>query len=115
MSCSSYDECKKKQNKTLEYPVDVNSLYGQRLYDAQTANTRCYQKNPVTILEGFGRVGFGQLLKLVLVVLVIVLVVSLVSGFNWCKPTEVISVDLKTPSVFEMTPIPIQGMKGGFL
>lgn len=113
MSCSNYDDCRKRENKTLEYPMDVNSLYGQRIYDLQTENQRCYQRNPITILEGFGRSGFGQLLKLVLFVLLIVLVVSL---FSDCfKPKEVVEVGVESPSVIEVSPIEVQGMKGGFL
>lgn len=110
MSCNSYDGCRKNENKTLEYPTDVNSLYNQRLYDSQTENQRCYQKNPVTILEGFGRSGFGQLLKLVLFVLLVILVVSLVS--NYLKPSEPLNIEVASPSVIEVSPIPIQG--GGF-
>ncbi|ARF11447.1 hypothetical protein Klosneuvirus_1_304 [Klosneuvirus KNV1] len=113
MSCSSYDDCRKRENKTLEYPTDVNSLYANRYYDLQTENTRCYQRNPITILEGFGRSGFGQLLKLVLFVLLIILVVSLFS--DYLKPKEVIEVGIETPSVIEVSPIKVEGMKGGYL
>lgn len=112
MSCSSYDDCRKRENKTLEYPMDVNSLYSNRFYDLQNENTRCYQRNPVSIVEGFGRAGFGQLLKLVLFVLLIILVVSL---FSDCfKPKEVIDLGIESPSIIEVSPVKIEGMKGGY-
>ena len=113
MACSGYNGCRKRENKILEYPMDVNSLYADRIYDDQTNNTRCYQRNPITILEGFGRSGFGKLLKLALLVLVVVLVVTLVS--DCFKPHETVSVGVESPSPIEVSPIKIEGMKGGFL
>jgi hypothetical protein len=46
--------CISDKRQTLSHPVDTKSLYANRVYDNQTANRRCYNYNPVDIIEGFG-------------------------------------------------------------
>lgn len=50
----TYDNCIGELRGQLEYPLDKKSLYGKRIYDNQTANRLCYERNPVNIVEGFG-------------------------------------------------------------
>jgi hypothetical protein len=65
---NSFDQCVRDKQDQMAYPIDDESLYAQRLYDYQTANRRCYEKNPINI-EGFGssRDWFSIIILLVLV------------------------------------------------
>lgn len=121
MSCNLYDESRNKEYNQLAYPVDTNSLYGQHLYDSQTANMRAYKKNPISIFEGFGNSWVAQLIKIALFVLLVFLVISLVRDV-W-TPMKQVSLGLDTPSALELTQIdinglpkaPVNNMQGGFL
>lgn len=52
--CAEYNMCIYAQRAELRYPIDEKSLYANRIYDNQTANRRCYERNPINIIEGFG-------------------------------------------------------------
>jgi len=79
-NCQNFDSCRSKEKETLQYPVDEKSLYADKIYDNQTANKRCYQKNPTNILEGFGfgcELSMDKIIKLTIVVLLVIAFVFL--------------------------------------
>lgn len=80
MSCKEYDSCVSEENNMLQFPEDNGSLYSQGIYDDQIARRKCYQRKPVSIIEGFGN---NVLLKVVAVVLLVLLVVVL-----YCRTQE---------------------------
>lgn len=79
MACADYDKCRNFEMNRLQFPTDNNSLYDQKIYDNQTANSRCYSKHPSDIIkEGFSTLfTWENFIKLVIVVLLIILIVSL--------------------------------------
>lgn len=74
MSCKEYEDCVSEERNMLQFPEDNGSLYSQGIYDDQIARRKCYQKRPISIVEGFGN---NVLLKVVAVVLLVLLVVVL--------------------------------------
>ena len=90
-NCESYDECINENRETLRHPMDTKSLYKNRVYDNQTANRRCYEANPIDIVEGFGRSDFSlnMLLKWGIIIAIVYLVVMMVTksegGFSLPK------------------------------
>lgn len=100
MSCDAYGNCVDQKREQLKYPLDINSLYANRIYDNQTANSRCYVNNPVNIIEGFGTT-LGGLIKLIVVILIILLLISLFTDYG--KPKEIVQVGIGSPSIVELT------------
>lgn len=101
MSCNSYDECGYRERDTLKYPIDSRSLYANRIYDNQTLNRRCYQKNPIEIIEGFGlSFTWDQLIKFIIVVLLIILFFILAKDF--IMPKQVLKLDVPTTSEIDI-------------
>lgn len=81
MNCNNYDKCIENERSTLKYPLDTQSLYGGRAYDNQTANRRCYERNPIEILEGFGcpsRNTIKTILKWTIILLIIYVIYSII-------------------------------------
>ena len=104
MSCDAYGNCVNQKKNQLRYPLDINSLYANRIYDNQTANRRCYVQDPINIVEGFGTWSVWDIIKLVVVVLLILLLVSFAT--DYFRPTEVVQVGgLATPSMIELSQI----------
>jgi len=67
----------------LQFPLDVKSLYADRIYDNETARRRCYEKSPnLPFIEGFDGLGlnmsFRHLFMWLCVLLLVVLVVMLI-------------------------------------
>ncbi len=61
--------------------MDTTSLYRDRIYDNQTVNRRCYESNPVDIVEGFdggSGLSLNKLLRWGIILLVVYLVVMMV-------------------------------------
>ena len=54
MSCNKHNNCTDKKKCGLKYPTDDKSLYSSKIYDNQTVNRRCYEDDPIDIVEGFG-------------------------------------------------------------
>jgi len=97
MSCNSYDSCSKRERENLGYPVDSESLYMNKIYDNQTANRRCYEKNPIDIVEGFGfPLSWEKILKFSIVVLLVILFVVLAKDFF--MPKETVSINVPVAS-----------------
>ena len=99
MSCNNYDTCKQEKKYTLRHGSDDMSLYGKKIYDNQTANRRCYETNPINIVEGFG-FSFNTLFKWVVIILVIYLVFQLFNG------KEEVSLEMETPHSESTIPLP---------
>lgn len=54
MNCNKFDRIVKREKEYMKYPMDLNSLYANRIYDNQTAYNRAYALQPIDIVEGFG-------------------------------------------------------------
>jgi hypothetical protein len=89
-SCAGYDDCIAKTMDTLRYPMDKRSLYRYRIYDKQTANRRCYESNPINILEGFGstELTLTNILKWLIVIVIIYLIYVLVTDKHAIKEVK---------------------------
>ncbi len=103
MNCNNYDTCKQEKKSTLRRAADDMSLYGRRIYDNQTANRRCYETNPINIVEGFG-LSFNTLFKWVVIILVIYLVGTIIVQLFDTK--EEVSIKLETPASESTLPLP---------
>lgn len=101
MSCQNYETCNKDEMDKLAFPMDSESIYADRYYDDQTARDRCYRKNPVEIVEGFGwgYLTWTNLIKLIVVCLLVYLAYSVSQDF--LNPKEVVSVGVAPPSEFQ--------------
>ncbi|AYV82135.1 MAG: hypothetical protein Homavirus10_4 [Homavirus sp.] len=85
MSCNNYENCSKDERSTLQYPMDNRSLYANRVYDNQTSNRRCYESNPINIIEGFGFSSndmIKNILKLAIIILVLYVIYAIIMDFN---------------------------------
>lgn len=93
-NCNSYDECIEQEKEILRFPMDKRSLYRKRIYDNQTANRRCYESNPINILEGFGNTDLTltNVLKLIICLVIIYLIYMLVTDK---KTVETVKTALK--------------------
>jgi hypothetical protein len=102
MACNGYDNCVNQERENLKYPIDKESLYGNRLYDDHTASTRCYRKNPIEIMEGFGhKLTWNSVLKFIVIVLLVVLFVVFVKDF--LMPKQKVNIGLAEPSEFRFS------------
>lgn len=111
MSCTNFDNCRKQESDKMGYPIDSNSLYGQKIYDNQTAASRCYAvqtpvQNRTNIVEGFGLNFFTweKIIKIAIILLLIVLFVSLVCDYTQ-RGEGVQAGGLANDSYFELTAI----------
>ena len=104
MSCNSYESCNNKERETLKYPIDSESLYMQRIYDNQTANNRCYIKNPIEITEGFGSsLTWEMVLKILVIILLIALFVILAKDSIF--PKEQVNLNIPKPTEFALSSV----------
>lgn len=104
--CKNYDECLNKEMENMKYPIDDPSLYMDRIYDYQTANRRCYEKNPVNI-EGFGLSGpftWDKIFKIIIVVLIVIVFISIISDIF--VPKQQYKLDIASPTEMQLTAIP---------
>lgn len=85
MSCKEYEDCVSEEKNMLQFPEDNGSLYSQGIYDDQVARRKCYQKRPISIIEGFGN---NVILKVVAVVLLVLLVVVLFCQYQNKSPVS---------------------------
>lgn len=81
MACNNYENCYKKELDNMAFPMDKESLYAERIYDSQTARNRCYDQNPIKIVEGFNG-SWNIIIKLLIVLLLLYLVYELSKGYN---------------------------------
>ncbi len=96
MSCTRHDGCVGHSKKVLSYPIDPQSLYGDRTYDKQTANRRCYEKRPINIIEGFGRRRINRIIKWVIIIIILYILFTMIMQFM--QPTEVFAMDISPTS-----------------
>ena len=85
MSCNNYDNCSKTERNTLSHPMDQEALYANRIYDNQTGNRRCYESNPIDIVEGFGFKAndlVKNILKLVIIALIAYVIYALITDMQ---------------------------------
>lgn len=69
---NSFNNCRHEEKKRLAHPADPQSLYANKIIDNQTANRRCYEKNPnVNIVEGFGFSSIWTILVWIVVIVVV--------------------------------------------
>ena len=99
MSCKTFENCYNDELNTMKYPVDTESLYANRYYDEQTGKARCYAKNPINIVEGFGmKLTLTNIIKFAVVILLIFLAYSLSKDFIF--PKQVVSIDVGSATAF---------------
>ncbi len=94
--CASYNQCIFKLRADLRYPTDTASLYGKRIYDNQTANRRCYEENPIDIVEGFGcpsRKYLSALIKIAIVAVAVYIIYVVITNAT----KETIKLDIDSP------------------
>lgn len=104
MACNNYQNCVNRERQNMRYPIDSKSLYSGRFYDDHAAKTRCYARNPINILEGFGGpMTWEKMLKWLLVVLLVVLLAMFAKDF--LMPKEEIPIDMPEASAIQMTPM----------
>ena len=101
-SCKSYGSCRKEERTQLKYPIDQQSLYASRIYDNQTGNRRCYEKNPIEIIEGFGcGLFFEKLLKYTVVILLILALFFLAKDV--IMPKQQVSISAQLGGMLDVT------------
>jgi hypothetical protein len=78
VACQNYGNCINNEKKNLKYPIENTSLYSNRIVDNQLANRRCYEKNPIEIVEGFNTTNGGivGLLKWIIILVIVYYIVS---------------------------------------
>jgi len=110
-NCETYDSCIAQNRDQLRHPMDTRSLYRNRIYDNQTANKRCYEGNPINIVEGFGAGGLSlnKLLRWGIVILLVYLVVMM---FVDARGTTTTGFGQPTFGAMTQTS-PMEGMVGG--
>jgi len=80
-NCDSYNSCKVQEKENMRYPNDQRSLYVNRIVDNQTANRRCYERNPINIVEGFGNFDTDNLMQMLQWVVFIILIIVALNYF----------------------------------
>ena len=91
-SCTDHNSCLGQYGQTLAYPTDPESLYGDRIYDKQTSNRRCYEKSPINIVEGFGRRGINRIIRWVIIIIILYILLTMLIQFM--QPKETFTMDL---------------------
>ena len=83
---------------------DSESLYDNRIYDRQENSIRCYENNPVKIVEGFDT-SFTRrnIIKWILILLVVLLAAYIVYCYC-CSGKKMISVDYPTANYGNSSP-----------
>ena len=112
MSCAGFNNCQSEEVNKMGFPVDNNSLYAQKIYDAQTAASRCYAQAPRTtsIIEGFGMsMSMENIIKIGIVILLIVLFISLICDYSGNAKEVSVQTGGGVDSYFELTPITMLG------
>jgi len=105
MNCSDYDKCITNERQNLRHHKDQKSLYAKRVYDNQTANRRCYEKNPINI-EGFGNINLQMIIKWALILLVIYVIIML--AIDLLMPSTEIKLGVSTPATVKTEVAPVQ-------
>lgn len=110
MSCSNYNNCRNKEVNNMAFPADKDSLYAQKIYDDQTAASRCYSKQPrsVNIIEGFGEnLTLASIIKYGIIILVLILVLSLIYDHFIANKIEISVMDggKLSDAYYNLTPI----------
>jgi hypothetical protein len=101
MACANMNDCRTNMLKQLEHPVDEESLYSEKIYDEETANRRCYERNQLAnILEGFGltvpEITVENILRWAILLLVVYLLVTL--AMRIFNPPKIVELNVNTPS-----------------
>ena len=109
--CNNYNNCLCNKTGIMKYPTDEQSLYANKIYDNQIANSRCIKHNPAGFIEGFGcTVNWNTVLQFLIIVGVVFLVISFfnkkgglqMGGFN-LEYTDSSDIDLD----LALTPIKV--------
>ena len=81
MNCHKYDGCVNQGRETLTYPTEDKSLYADRIYDNQTTNKRCYEKEPIEIIEGFSKNRLNRIIRWIIIIIILYILVSMLIQF----------------------------------
>ena len=113
MACTNFNNCKSQEVNNIGFPADKDSLYAKKIYDTQTAASRCYANAPrgVNIVEGFGSsFTLEGIIKFGIIVLLIILFISLICDYSTKEITLMKGgADVATESFFELTALSILG------
>lgn len=80
VSCDVFGNCTNRESNNMKYPMDAKSIYADRVYDNQTGMARCYSRNPINIVEGFGQLSFNNVLMWVVIGLILYLLYRMYFG-----------------------------------
>ena len=106
MSCNSYEGCINRERENMRYPIDNESLYMHRIFDNQTANRRCYERDPIEIVEGFGfSFTWESFLKFLVIVLLIILFVILIKDSIF--PKEQVNIGVPEATELRMSTVKV--------
>lgn len=98
----SYMKCREDTRNKLAYPVDNRSLYANRTYDNETTNRRCYENNPIKIVEGFGKVNAWTV-----VIVALIIIVAIYAYYKYISNSEVVHIG--GMSTMNLTDISLSG------
>lgn len=88
MSCEN-------MNCALDYVQDddKNSLYNQRLYDQHENNVRCYEENPVEIVEKFDTSFTKRNILKWIIAIIIIIAVAYGAYYFYTRRGKIVNVD----------------------
>nr|QBK88550.1 MAG: hypothetical protein LCMiAC01_02270 [Mimivirus LCMiAC01] len=97
-ACKNFNECLKEYDQILAHPVDKDSLYADEIYDDHVGATRCYVKNPINIIEGFGSRKLNRIIRWFIIAIILFVVASLIVQFF--SPKKIISLNMTSESAY---------------
>jgi hypothetical protein len=100
VSCDTFGKCTDRESRNMRYPMDTKSMYADRYYDKQTGGARCYERNPIEIVEGFGAFNFNK----VLLWAIIAIIVYLLYTMYFAKEEITVGVQSAGVPVSELNP-----------
>ena len=112
MSCdANFNNCVDREMENMRYPMDARSLYAKRIYDQQTANSRCYAENPINIVEGFGMSRFSLVTLLKWTIIVLILIAIYLCVKDYVKEEVSLNVSAPLTEVNSAVPMTVTASK----
>lgn len=102
MACDNWDNCVDDEMKDMAYPTDRTSLYRNKIYDSQIASGRCYEMNPIRIMENFDTGSWSFWIVCLVILLLIVLIGFLFKDYMYDGKMTGGGFDLESPSEFNL-------------
>lgn len=102
MTCDEWNNCVDDRMEKMGYPVDNTALYKDKIYDQQIANGKCYEMNPIRIIESFSGSSWNFWIICIVVVLLIVLIGFVMKDYMGGKENMSGGFTIDTPSAFNL-------------